>query len=233
MNNSLMLVSSCNVSSLTYILYLRKAYYATFLQLFNDIDFADLMNAPRNIFLRDSSFISHFSHAVVSTRIHSAPIINTFSLQCYGSKSWLFWKDKDLNANGFISTVVPNGVVITGSPQSIVTIPTVRAIVNPNDLLYFPPAYAHVVASTPGKNIMFAFRQISPSIFARALRTHFSNSIFTLTRHFVHQFYRKSQKGGFYFSEDPKPFRDAWFEEVRSKQEDAFSSYFGFDVFGI
>lgn len=211
---------------------MNEDYYASFLRLFTDQDFSDFMKAPLGTFFGDTSFISHFKYNLVSTRIHSANVISTFSLQCYGTKRWLFWKEKDLSRHGIYTTANPAGVAIRGTPQSIVKIPTLRVTLNPNDAMYFPPMYAHAVASSKGRNILFSFRKIGPSIILRALRTNFANTIFTFTRNAVHKFYHKRDKG-FQLSGEYSPFRDAWFEESQAKQNSAFMAFEGLSPFGF
>ena len=146
--------------------------FASFLRIFNASDYGIILNTnDTSDFKLDTSFISFFPRDVVSTMVHAAPVGVTYSVQCYGSKNWLFWKHDTLVANGITTMFNPAGVLIGGTPQSITRIPTIRAIVHPNDVLYFPAFYWHAVATTGGKNLMFAIRRVSGPILRASLRT--------------------------------------------------------------
>ena len=64
--------------------------YAPFLKIFHQEDCKVMLNVENNTkFALGSSFIYHFSHKMVSTPVHSACVVDTYSVQCYGVKSWL------------------------------------------------------------------------------------------------------------------------------------------------
>jgi len=209
-------------------------YYATFLRIFNSDDYRVMLNADNDTkFAYDSSFISHFKEPIVTTPIHSAPMAQTFSVQCYGTKSWLFHHVKDLRKHGFIPQANPHGVVINGSPESILKIPTVRAVVNPNDVMYFPPFYFHAVATTPGKNIMFAIRQSSLQSIKRSFKTSAKLSTMWIARYSFMQLWNKRKRRGFFVSDTYMPFRQEWVDLVLMKQKEAFQDYDGLDDFQL
>lgn len=166
--------------------------YASFLRMFDQTDYKILMNttwAHAKYFGMDTSFISHFSWPVVSSPIHAAPMIYTYSLQCYGIKSWLFWSHITLNKHAHYTVVHPGGGLITGSPHSIVRIPTIRANVGPGDLLFFPPMWYHAVATSAGKNVMFAMRRAEWRTFLTSFLISPRDTIFWNMRTFYHQPY--------------------------------------------
>lgn len=209
-------------------------YYATFLRIFDTDDYRVMLNADNETkFAHDSSFISHFKQTMVTTPTHSAPIINTFSVQCYGSKSWLFHHIRDLTKHGFIPQTNPHGVIINGSPDSIVRIPTIRAVVHAGDVLYFPPFYYHAVASTAGKNVMFAIRKASLDSFKKSFKTSATLSIFWALRYSFMQLYNKKKRKGFFFGNDYMPFKSEWLDIVVKKQKEVFQEYHGIDDFNL
>lgn len=159
--------------------------YASFLRIFDHDDYRLLMNTTWDYakkFKMDTSFISHFSYALVSSNAHAASMTSTFSLQCYGYKAWLFWSSQTLNKYGHYTAMFPAGAIISGTPQSIIRIPTVRAVVGPGDLMFFPPLWYHAVMSSAGKNIMFALRQLDMSTAVSSFRTSSRDSLLWLLR---------------------------------------------------
>jgi len=209
-------------------------YYATFLRIFKSDDYRVMLNADNETkFAYDSSFISHFKEPMVTTPTHSAPMAQTFSVQCYGSKSWLFHHVKDLRKHGFIPQANPHGVIINGSPESIVKIPTIRAVVNPNDVMYFPPFYFHAVATTPGKNIMFAIRRSSRQSIKMSFKTSASMSTMWIARYSFMQFWNKRKRRGFFVADNYMPFKSEWFDNVFAKQKELFQDYDGLDDFQL
>jgi hypothetical protein len=159
-------------------------YYASFLRLFDKHDYAELLGTnDADQFKFDSSFVSYFPYDAVSSPIHAAPIAQTFSVQCYGTKAWLFWSSRTLNAHGHRTVTHPAGGVITGTPEGIVRIPTTRAVVGPNDLLVFGPLQYHAVASAKGKNIMFAIRKVDKNSFRASMRQSAHDTVFHLIRY--------------------------------------------------
>ena len=208
--------------------------FASFLRIFGPDDYRKLLNAkPSDNFKFDSSFISHFDRKVVSTGIHAAPVAQTLSLQCFGSKSWLFWKSKDLDKYGIYTVASPQGQVMTGDHESIVKIPTKIAKAYPNDLMYFPPLYYHAVATNPGKNVMFAIRKIDGPALLQSLHSSFNLTLCWLLRYAHTQFYNKSGKKGFFENKERFPFKDAIFEEVVKMQFDTFKSVDGLEDFQL
>lgn len=159
--------------------------FASFLKIFDKPDFKHLLNATDKSVKRfkiDTSFVSHFPYPLVSTRIHSAVSIYTYALQCYGTKSWLFWPSTVLNKYKHHWVVHPHGVMIAGSPTSIVRIPTVRGVAGPNDLMVFPPLHFHVVATTAGKNLMFALRRHDKYTMLGSFRQSFTATVLSVLR---------------------------------------------------
>ena len=66
--------------------------FASFLRIFNASDYGIILNTnDTSDFKLDTSFVSFFPRDVVSTMVHAAPVGVTYSVQCYGSKNWLFW----------------------------------------------------------------------------------------------------------------------------------------------
>jgi len=209
-------------------------YYATFLRIFNEDDYRVMLNADNKTkFAYDSSFISHFEEPVVSTPTHSAPMAQTFSVQCYGSKAWLFHHVRDLKKHGFIPQANPHGVIINGSPESILKIPTVRAVVNPNDVMYFPPFYFHAVATSPGKNIMFAIRRSSLQSIKMSFKTSATLSTMWIARYSFMQFWNKRKRRGFFVADNYMPFKSEWMDNVFAKQKELFQDYNGLEDFQL
>lgn len=208
--------------------------FASFLKIFDGDDYRKLLNAlPEDKFKFDSSFISHFDRPIVSTGIHAAPVAQTLSIQCYGTKSWLFWKAEDLDKHGVFTVASPQGQVMTGDHESIVKIPTKVAKVYPNDLMYFPPLYYHAVSTKPGKNVMFAIRKIDMASSFQSLRGSFHLTLCWLLRYAHTTYYNKSGKVGFHETRVWPPFKAAIFEEVVNKQFDAFKEVDGLADFQL
>ena len=161
-----------------------SSYYASFLRIFGSEDYAELLNAePSEHFKFDSSFISYFPHDVVSSPIHAAPMVHTYSVQCYGVKAWLFWSSRVLNRHRHYTVTHPAGGVLSGTPESIMRIPTSRAVVGPNDLLVFPPLFYHAVASAAGKNIMFSIRRADRDSLRASLKQSAHDSLLWFLRY--------------------------------------------------
>jgi len=209
-------------------------YYATFLRIFNSDDYRVMLNADNKTkFAYDSSFISHFKEPIVTTPTHSAPMAQTFSVQCYGTKSWLFHHVKDLKKHGFIPQASPHGVIINGSPESIVKIPTIRAVVNPNDVMYFPAFYFHAVATSPGKNIMFAIRKSSLQSIKLSFKTSVKLSALWIARYSFMQFWNKRKRRGFFVADNYMPFKTDWMDNGFVKQKELFQDFNGLDDFQL
>jgi len=209
-------------------------YYATFLRIFNSDDYRVMLNADNDTkFAYDSSFISHFEQPMVTTPTHSAPMAQTFSVQCYGTKSWLFHHVRDLQKHGFIPQASPHGVIINGSPDSIVRIPTIRAVVNPGDVMYFPAFYFHAVATSPGKNIMFAIRRSSLDSVKKSFKTSTKMSLMWIARYSFMQFWNKRQRRGFFVADNYMPFKSDFMDTVFKKQKELFQEYDGLDDFQL
>merc|ERR1711933_392780 len=153
----------------------------------------------------------------------------TLSVQCYGTKAWLFWKSQDLVKHGIYPEATPHGVLLNGSPDSIVKIPTYRAVVNPNDLLYFPPFYFHAVASTPGRNMMFAIRKIDLQAAKLSFKVAFKKTVLTIQRKLYHYLTSSAQRSvhGFRHLDDYLGFKEAFAEEVHHNQVSTFQDYDG------
>jgi len=218
-------------STLSQILKDKDPYvYASFLHIIDADDYRTLLDAGKSHkFAFDSSFISHFKRPVVSTETHAASMAQTLSVQCEGSKSWLFFTPKDLVNNGISFEAIPHGVVLNGSPESIVKIPTYRAVVNPNDLLYFPPFHFHAVASTPGRNMMFAIRKIDKRSAKQSFKVGFKQSVLAIQRKLYHYLTSSAQRNspGFRHFDDYLSFKEAFFEEVHHKRTSIFQDYDG------
>jgi len=112
-------------------------------------------------------------------------------LQCYGTKYWLFWKPSDLKKNGIHLTAASAGEILSGSPQSIVKIPTVHAAMHANDLMAFPLMAVHVTASKRGKNIMMAFRRLDLTTIWSAVKQDPANTFWTFTRNAYQAIFEK------------------------------------------
>jgi len=218
-------------STLSQILKDKDPYvYASFLHIIDADDYRTLLDAGKSHkFAFDSSFISHFDRPVVSTETHAAACTQTLSVQCEGSKAWLFFTPKDLTNNGILFEGVPHGVLVNGSPESIVKIPTYRAVVNPNDLLYFPPFHFHAVASTPGRNMMFAIRKIDKRSAKQSFKVGFKQSVLAIQRKLYHYLTSSAQRNspGFRHFDDYLSFKEAFFEEVHHKRTSIFQDYDG------
>ena len=208
--------------------------FASFLRIFSDIDFKDLLKAkPDDDFAFDSSFISFFKKPVVSTGIHAAPVAQTLSLQCYGTKSWLFWKSSDLRKHKIYPVASPQGQVMSGDPESILKIPTKVATIYPGDLMYFPPLYFHAVSTNPGKNVMFAIRKIDRESLVRSTIISPRLTFNWIFRYIHTQFYNKSGKAGFHNNKERFPFKEAIYTEVVEKQFEIFADFDGLDAFDL
>lgn len=210
--------------------------YASFLKIFDQEDYREILNADdSHKFKFDSSFISYFKRPVVSTQVHAAPMAQTLSVQCYGKKAWLFWKSHELVQHGIYPEATPHGVLLNGSPDSIVKTPTYRAVVNPNDLLYFPPFYYHAVASSSGKNVMFAIRKVDLKSFKMSLSINLKGTIFFLLRKTYHFIQSKSQRNkiGFIETDDSMGFKNVFYNFFIKQREKAFGSFDGFSDFNL
>lgn len=167
-------------------------HYASFLQMFDNEDYRDILNADNQTnFTVDSSFISHYPHGMIGSPIHAAGGVETYSAQCYGVKSWMFYSVADLNKHGFITMASPQGIVINGSPDSLSRVPATLAVVYPGDVLYFPPFYYHAVATTPGKNIMFAIRKLHKGSIVKSFKTSYRMTVLALSQSIFRKLYGK------------------------------------------
>lgn len=151
--------------------------YASFLRVWNIDEIAYLLNKEdSSSILSDSTFISFFRHRLWSAGAHAAVLGTSLSLQCVGIKKWVLWRSTTLESTGHTTTSIPVGVVMGGSPESIIRIPGVKATVEPGDLLMIPPLYYHAVQTDAGKNIMFTLRILNPLIALASFRKDFSTS---------------------------------------------------------
>jgi len=157
--------------------------YASFLRVWSIDEIAYLLNKEdsSNI-MSDSTFISFFRHNLWSAAAHAAVLGTSLSLQCVGTKKWLLWKSTTLESTGHTTTASPIGVVMGGSPASIIRIPGVKATVEPGDLLMIPPLYYHSVQTDAGKNIMMTLRILNPLIALASFKKDFSTSFVFLMR---------------------------------------------------
>ena len=225
-----------------------SGYYASFLRIFGPQDYAELLNTKdSDQFKMDSSFISYFPHDVVSSPIHAAPMAHTYSVQCYGVKAWLFWSSQVLNKHRHYTVTHPAGGVISGTPESIMRIPTSRAVVGPNDLLVFPPLFYHAVASAAGKNIMFAIRRIDKASMRASIKQGTRDTIFWFLRYvydrpLLQRFFSRGavttsveQKAGFVDDGSKKSFQELYKSRVLDEyiSHPEFSTFDGLEYFGL
>lgn len=213
--------------------------YASFMQIFEQEDYRYLLNVDNETkFLVDSSFISHFRHALVSTSVHSSYGVDTYSVQCFGVKSWLFYSVKDLEKYGFNPLPAPHGVIINGSPDSLSRVPSKRAIMYPGDVMYFPAFYYHAVATSPGKNLMFAIRRFSIKSLKKSFKASVRCTLLAILRHKVRQYYDRyygKEKLGFTIrpADDYTPFKSSYDNDIFRKQKQIFKHVDGLSDFEL
>jgi len=204
--------------------------------IFKNEDFSDFMGAPLGTFFKDFSFISWLKQDMVTSRIHWAPIISTFCMQCYGTKYWLFWKPEDLQKAGIHMTTTVAGEIASGTPQSIVKVPTVHAVIHANDLLYFPPMAVHAAASKKGKNIMIAIRRLDLWTIYQGIVQDPANTFWMFARKlyqkiFEDYFLNAVPENSYYYDRRLRyPFRGEWTDKEELQLE-AFKDFAGMKYF--
>lgn len=208
--------------------------YASFLRIFDEEDYREIMNTDdAHAFKLDSSFISYFKRPLVSTQVHAAPLAQTLSVQCYGKKSWLFWKSRDLEKHGIYTDVTPYGILLNGSPDSILKTPTYRAVVNPNDLLYFPPFYYHAVASSSGKNVMFAIRKIDFASMKMSISENLRGTILFALRNIYQYINAKQIEMRYQETDENRGFTNIYENFYFKQREEDFGDIEGFADFNL
>merc|ERR1712151_241707 len=210
-------------------------YFPAFLQLFDDKDYQVLLNAPNNTrFMVESSFISHFNRSMVTTPSHGDQRSQSMAIQCYGTRSFLFHSLADLAKYGFMPIPILNGAILRGTPDTINKIPTVRAIINPGDVLYFPPMYYHAVAATKGKNVLFSVRKGDAQSVIMSFKTAPSFLIQAGLRIIYRNLFHPPHKNGFHVTGEYMPFFTEFLEEAQDyRVEHGFKDYDGLADFGL
>lgn len=111
---------------------------------------------------RDTNFVANFTNSAVSTKIHAAGVVRSWSLQCAGEKRWLIWPAKTVNPK--VHAISTPAVIPTHWNEELVfseDVDTYQTVMRGGDLLYFPPNWLHLVQTRPGQNIMLNFREVS------------------------------------------------------------------------
>jgi len=109
---------------------------------------------------RDTNFVSNFSESHISTAIHGANCVKSWSLQCTGEKRWLLFPLEVMPESFTLTTpaIIPafmNETIFFREDMKVQ-----EGIVRGGDLLYFPPSWMHLVQTRPGPNMMFNFREV-------------------------------------------------------------------------
>jgi len=210
-------------------------YFPAFLQLFDDKDYQVLLNAKNDTrFMVESSFISHFNRTMVTTPTHGDQRSQSLAIQCYGTRSFMFHKLSDLAKYGFMPIPILNGAILRGTPDTINKIPTVRAVINPGDVLYFPPMYYHAVAATKGRNVLFSVRKGDAQSIKQSFMTSPSFLIMAGFRILYRNIFHKPSKNGFHITGDYMPYFDEFMDEVQSyRASQGFKDYDGLADFGL
>jgi len=109
----------------------------------------------------DHGFFANFSMAGISTGIHAAGGVASWTIICAGTKKWLLWDRVGLRASQVITT--PTIVPIKQDENVLFGkgIPVYGGVQQAGDLLYFPPSAMHLVYTDVGPNIMFNFRELN------------------------------------------------------------------------
>jgi len=210
-------------------------YFPAFLQLFNDDDYQVLLNAKNGThFAVESSLISHFNKSLVTTATHADQRTSSMAIQCYGSRSFLFHKLSDLKKHGFMPIPIIHGGTIRGTPDTINKIPTIRAIINPGDVVYFPPMYYHAVAASKGRNVLFSIRKADGQALMQSFRMSPSFLAAAILRVVYRNIFHKPKKSGFHFGGDYMPYFDEFLSEIfHYRQNHGFKEYDGLADFGL
>lgn len=210
-------------------------YFPAFLQLFDDKDYQVLLNAKNDTrFKVESSFISHFNRSMVTTISHGDQRSQSLAIQCYGTRSFMFHSLADLQKYGFMPVPILNGAILRGTPDTINKIPTIRALINPGDVLYFPPMYYHAVAATKGKNVLFSVRKADAQSIMLSLKTAPSFLLTAALRIVYRNLFHPPSKNGFHITGEYMPFFDEFFSEVQTERaSNGFKEYDGLADFGL
>jgi len=209
-------------------------YFPAFLQLFDDKDYQVLLNAKNDTrFMVESSFISHFNRSMVTTASHGDQRSQSLAIQCYGTRSFLFHSLADLQKYGFMPVPILNGAVLRGTPDTINKIPTIRALINPGDVLYFPPMYYHAVAATKGRNVLFSVRKADAQSIMLSLKTAPSFLLIAALRIIYRNIFHKPSKSGFHITGEYMPYFDEFVDEVQGYRAPYFKYYDGLADFGL
>ena len=106
---------------------------------------------------KDSNFIGNFKETIVTANTHGAPLGMSWAVQIQGKKTWFLWHPDvayAMNGDWFARTVFPGG----GSEAKLFSYPTYKVVVNPGEVLTFPPHWMHTVITHAGPNILLNLR---------------------------------------------------------------------------
>jgi hypothetical protein len=134
-----------------------SALYASF-QPFVDMDVsAGDTTVPPNV-MADTNFVANFPRDVLSTHIHAAPLIESYSVQYLGRKVWIMVSPEDMEAYNPVSS--PATYVTRGSEKEFFskTSPVNIVVQDEGDMLFFPPHWGHAVMTKAGPNVMLNYR---------------------------------------------------------------------------
>lgn len=104
----------------------------------------------------DTNFISNFSRSLISTPIHAAALVRSWSMQCVGERRWLLF---DSAVNPLVNTISTPGVLPMEWTLERALPFAYQGVVRTGDLLYFPPTWLHIVNTRPGFNVMLNLRE--------------------------------------------------------------------------
>lgn len=125
----------------------------------------DILGFTSRFSLADTSFIGNMSREAMTTALHSNWASDTLSIQLNGYKKWLIaspFEMKELlmkQNKGHTYASPKGGVLYPGFELTLEVQKTFKmALVEPGDVLYFPPYAPHAVISGKGLNVMTAIR---------------------------------------------------------------------------
>lgn len=210
-------------------------YFPAFLQFFDNEDMKYMLNIKDDErFSGESTLISHFDRDVVTTTIHGDQWVQSYGLQCYGTRSFIFHSLQDLAKYGLNPAAMIHGIIVSGSPSSINKIPTTRAVINPGDVVYFSPMYYHSVAAKKGKNVLFSIRRTSKESLWMSYKKGPTLFLTAVYRIIYRNIFHKKHKGGFFISQDYMPYFDEYRDEIYNYRVEAgFGTYNGLADFGL
>lgn len=106
----------------------------------------------------EHAFVGNFKKTAITATLHAAITARSMSVQFTGSKTWMFISPEDYMGH-FGGWPTNAGSYPTRMPAKDSSIGVFLYKSEPGDVVFFPPAMAHMVVTHPGPNVMVNFRR--------------------------------------------------------------------------